>query len=292
MDNMQVRKIAQELGFKRMYVVKTDTLDLWYSKAGEFRDTLISDIKSGYPYAKSVIILVYPYKPYAIYEPILSYYINSNKSYHLANEFIKKISQFGKAELAHIPARALCLKNNIGSPSRNGLLNIEQYGTRIILYTITNDFLEPEEYNEAGYECGSCSICVKACPMGAISDALDVHKCMRYHMETAMHPDFIKEKLSHFIGCEVCQSVCPHNKQVGIISPDDDIKSAFEINRLIEGDCKAARTLVGRNITSNGKLQAEAIIISANRGEIILPTKESQFEAVQDAVRYVGKMQK
>ena len=64
---------------------------------------------------------------------------------------------------------------------------------------------------------------------------------------------------------------------------------AFDLPRLIRGDASAARLLVGRNQSSNGKLIAEAITLAAKRGvyaDAIRAGNDSGFEAVRDAVRW------
>ena len=64
--------------------------------------------------------------------------------------------------------------------------------------------------------CGNCTLCIDACPTGAIKAPmfLDATRCLSYltieHRET-INAEFIPHLASHFYGCDICQEVCPYN---------------------------------------------------------------------------------
>jgi len=66
--------------------------------------------------------------------------------------------------------------------------------------------------------CGSCTLCIDACPTGAITEpyVLDSNKCISYatiELRAPELPQEICENLSGwFYGCDICQDVCPWNR--------------------------------------------------------------------------------
>jgi epoxyqueuosine reductase len=66
--------------------------------------------------------------------------------------------------------------------------------------------------------CGSCTLCIDACPTGAIDEPylLDSNRCISYatiEFRGANLPENIKGNLDNWIyGCDVCQDVCPWNR--------------------------------------------------------------------------------
>lgn len=65
-------------------------------------------------------------------------------------------------------------------------------------------------------QCGACTLCIDACPTGAILDARDVdaRKCISYLTieKSGVLSDGEKAAIgTHVFGCDVCQEVCPYN---------------------------------------------------------------------------------
>ncbi|OQB24469.1 MAG: Epoxyqueuosine reductase [Firmicutes bacterium ADurb.Bin182] len=271
--NEIIESIAKEKGFAKVFFLPCEPLDRHIfeaQKEGQVASALKlpHDPLSVYPWAKCVLLLIWAYEPFAPDERIPAYYLASNKAYHAAKEVAAEIKASGfRSELINLPARSLALQNGIGSAGKNGLLALKGLGTRIALYTLVTDACGPVKPNEpVPDECGECNACSLACPAGAIGAGLTPVKCMRYEMDTGEHPEWVNAVMPGFLGCEICQHVCPKNAGLRVIEPSDDVKRAFELKRLLSGDDAEARRLAGKNMTKEGKLINEARVFAQRDG--------------------------
>ena len=265
MDNEALRQLAFSHGFAAAY----------FTEPPRYRDEeLIKNSRDGHiiwdasslPFDVACI-LVRAYAPYGPAERIPSYYINSNRSYHEAVALAKELESMGvSCRRAELPVKSLLFDNDIAIPLKSSLAAIPPYGTRIavqcmLLASSEEHRFAPEEYSIAVERlCDTCQRCRNACPAGAITEnGYEVTRCMRYYMDGADYPDWVYKIQRTHIGCEVCQQVCPYNAALGFGEPSKEEREAYDLERLAAGDTKAARLLVGKNMTGNGKLQREAV---------------------------------
>lgn len=105
----------------------------------------------------------------------------------------------------------------IGWQGKNTLILNDELGSWMflgeLLLDIALDYDEPYSKDL----CGTCTACVDACPVNAITDyKLDASKCISYlnvEYKDELDSDQ-KNKLNGWIyGCDICQQVCPWNKK-------------------------------------------------------------------------------
>ncbi len=105
--------------------------------------------------------------------------------------------------------------SGLGFIGKSGLFISEEYGSKIRLATILTNAPLTAKNSPINSKCGSCNLCVKACPGGAISG--------KEYVEGMQRDDFFSaEKCSNNmknykdIGrgavCGICIKVCPYNK--------------------------------------------------------------------------------
>jgi epoxyqueuosine reductase len=77
--------------------------------------------------------------------------------------------------------------------------------------------LDPDEI-EIADQCGSCSLCLEACPTNALTDpyVLDANLCISHatieSRAPEIRPDVAAQLGGWFYGCDICQDVCPWNQ--------------------------------------------------------------------------------
>jgi epoxyqueuosine reductase len=115
--------------------------------------------------------------------------------------------------------RAWAHKSGLGFFGKNTMLINRKGGSFFFIGHIITDLeLEYEKTEPEKSFCGSCTLCLKACPTEALKPfELDARKCISYL--TIEHrsdlPENLKDKFENWIfGCDICQDVCPWNRKI------------------------------------------------------------------------------
>jgi epoxyqueuosine reductase len=99
----------------------------------------------------------------------------------------------------------------------------------------------PLESDAPGFDqCGTCTLCLEACPTGAFAAPyeLDATRCVSYL--TIEYRGSIPEPLrkavgNHLFGCDVCQEVCPWNASpVNVANPSWSSREEVNVTSLID----------------------------------------------------------
>jgi len=105
----------------------------------------------------------------------------------------------------------------LGFYGKNTLLITQRHGSWVVLGTLVTD-VEVEATAAMSTNCGSCTLCIDACPTGALDEpgTLDATRCLSYWTQS---PDSIPSEYREAIGaslygCDICQDVCPWNRGV------------------------------------------------------------------------------
>ena len=113
--------------------------------------------------------------------------------------------------------REAAARAGVGFYGKNTLLITRRHGSWVVLGALVTDVeIEPGEPLDAG--CGSCRLCIDACPTGALDEpgTLDSTRCLSYWTQAPETiPEPYREELgAQVYGCDICQDVCPWNRGV------------------------------------------------------------------------------
>jgi epoxyqueuosine reductase len=105
----------------------------------------------------------------------------------------------------------------VGFYGKNTMLITRRYGSWVVLGTLVTD-LEIEPSPPLALDCGSCRLCIDACPTGALDDpgVLDSTRCLSYWTQApgSIPPQYREELGVQVYGCDICQDVCPWNRGI------------------------------------------------------------------------------
>jgi epoxyqueuosine reductase len=114
--------------------------------------------------------------------------------------------------------KAWAQKAGLGWIGKHGNLVSTEFGSWLLLGEILTTLeLEPDE---PGTDlCGSCSLCIRVCPTGAIVEpyVLNARRCISYltielrDTADAITPDLARAMGNRIFGCDDCLDVCPYN---------------------------------------------------------------------------------
>jgi epoxyqueuosine reductase len=113
--------------------------------------------------------------------------------------------------------RSFAYSSGVGFIGKNNMLIILGYGSYFYLAEIlTTATIDIPVIDPCTSLCGSCTACIDACPTGALKGALDFDAslCLSYltiEAEELVNPFMGKLMNRCFLGCDICQEVCPLN---------------------------------------------------------------------------------
>jgi epoxyqueuosine reductase len=113
--------------------------------------------------------------------------------------------------------REAAARAGVGFYGKNTLLITRRFGSWVVLGTlVTTEEIDATPRLELN--CGSCRLCIDACPTDALDEpgTLDATRCLSYWTQTANDiPEPYREELGASVyGCDICQDVCPWNRGV------------------------------------------------------------------------------
>lgn len=121
--------------------------------------------------------------------------------------------------------RAAAETSGLGWFGRNACIITEKYGSWVVLGEVVTDIELPSGPPSEGHRCGSCELCLAACPTGALVGEfeLDINLCISHLTQMrGIVPRHLRPLMGTMVyGCDICQEVCPQNAAAIPGNPED-----------------------------------------------------------------------
>lgn len=121
-------------------------------------------------------------------------------------------------DIQTIMDKAWAARAGLGWIGKHSNLITKEYGSWVFLGELLLDLDLDYDTDLLEDHCGTCTLCLEACPTDAIVEpfVVDSNKCISYatiELRTSEIPEPISQKLDGWIyGCDICQDVCPWNR--------------------------------------------------------------------------------
>ncbi len=181
---------------------------------------------------KSIIVCAFPYYNGESEKSNISKYCYGQDYHIVVKDILQKICDYLTEEIPNfefkyfadngpLVDRHLAYLSGVGYFGINNNIITDEYGSYVFIGYIMNNYeFTPDE--PLPKTCIKCMKCVKYCPGNALlgNYGMNPKRCLSYITQkkgelTDEEVKLLKEEKKVF-GCDICQDVCPHNKNIMI----------------------------------------------------------------------------
>ena len=244
----RIKQRAQAEGFERFGIVPAETLEhardrlvewiargyhgtmAWMERDPEMR----TDPRKLFPRARSVVVVAKNY-----YTPSthmnnaatgkVSRYAWGDDYHEVVGSKLRSLLSWIKAEIPEAEGKvcvdiqpmmdkAWAERAGLGWIGKHTNLITPEYGSWVFIGELLLSIELEYDHQRIEDHCGSCTLCIDACPTQAITEpyVVDSNKCISYatiELRDAEIPSQVSDNLEGWLyGCDICQDVCPWNR--------------------------------------------------------------------------------
>ncbi|MDY3561669.1 tRNA epoxyqueuosine(34) reductase QueG [Gemmata sp. JC673] len=201
------------------------------------------------------------------------------------------------ADTAPLLERDFARRAGLGWVGKNTMLINTRRGSFFFLGAVLTTLELAPDPPATSSHCGTCTRCLEACPTGAFTEpyVLDARKCISYltvELRSEI-PVELREPMGHWLyGCDVCQDVCPWNRNAGertVALPHDPDLAWLDPIELLGLDAEAFRkrfkkTSLFRN-RRPGLLRNAAVVLGNIGDSRAVPALEQALADSEETIR-------
>lgn len=240
-----IRARARDLGFHKVGIARAETLSSeqerfsewlrrgyhgemsWMTRDPEQR----TDPRKLFPAARSVIVVALNYQTphqHSDKPGKVSRYAWGDDYHEVVGDKLRELlawtrRQWPDAEgkvcvdIQPIMDKAWARRAGLGWIGKHSNLITNEYGSWVFIGELLLNLELEYDTQEIADQCGTCTLCIDACPTGAISEpyVVDSRLCISHATIESRAPQIAGEvagKLEGWLyGCDICQDVCPWN---------------------------------------------------------------------------------
>lgn len=135
-----------------------------------------------------------------------------------------EVDHYGSVDSNPVMEKVWAERAGLGFQGKHSLLISPTHGSQLLLSVLLLT-CEVDAYAAPSLrQCGSCTLCIQACPTDAIPrpGVVDARRCLSFHSieNEGEVPEPLREGFAQgLFGCDACQTVCPWNQKRSL--PDD-----------------------------------------------------------------------
>jgi epoxyqueuosine reductase len=246
--SLRIKERAVSEGFEKVGIVPAQALDdessrlmqwlgrgyhgemAWMARDPETR----ADPRKLFPAARSVLVVAKNYYTPAAHkdDPAtgkVSRYAWGDDYHEVVGSKLRSLLAWIKEEIPQaegkvcvdiqpVMDKAWAARAGLGWLGKHTNLITPEYGSWVFIGELLLSIALEYDNELVADHCGSCTLCIDACPTGAITEAyvLDSNKCISYatiELRDAELPNDVAQNLEGWLyGCDICQDVCPWNR--------------------------------------------------------------------------------